>query len=171
MLQVVVSCAHHFFLEESILTVEVLKHLFVDLVSNVTLVHHNDILHAIFIIFRCIVVANLRDQLEQQLGALFIINFWLFTKLFQNDFFRIISIEIDGFTLNALSILHILQILQKKLILDRHMGEFSHIEVEIQEYIFFDACVSNFDARDWDEFTDDGAMGFFCLVQQPRSQR
>ena len=85
--QIVVSGADYFFLQESVLTVEVLKHLLVDFIANVTLVHHDDILHPIDAVAVCIVVTDLRNQLKQQSGAFLIIDFRLFTKLLQNDFF------------------------------------------------------------------------------------
>ena len=148
-----------------------LKHLLVDFIADVTLVHHNNILHTIDAIAVCIMVADLRDQLEQQSGTFLIVDFRLFAKLFQNDLFRIVALKIDSLTLDTLPVLHILQVLHEEFILDRHMGEFSHIEVKIQEYIFLDACIGNLDARDRNEFADGGTMGLFRLVEHPRSQR
>ena len=63
--QIIISGANHFLLQESVFSVEVLKHLLVDFVADITLVHHNDILHTIDAVAVCIVVADLRDQLEQ----------------------------------------------------------------------------------------------------------
>lgn len=74
LLQIVISGADYFFLQESVLTVKVLKHLLINFVANVTLVHHNDILHTIDAIAFCIMVTDLRNQLEQQCRAFLIID-------------------------------------------------------------------------------------------------
>ena len=169
--QIVVSGTAYFLLQESVLTVEVLKHLLVDFVADVTLVHHYNILHTIDAVAVCIVVTDLRDQLEQQSGAFFIVDFRLFTKLFQNDLLRIISFKIDGLALDTLPILHILQVLHEEFIFDRHMGEFCHIEVKIQEHIILNTCIGNFDARDRNKLTHSSTMGFFGLIEHPCSQR
>lgn len=68
-------------------------------------------------------VADLSNQFEQQFGTLFVIDFRLCTQLFQYDLFRIVALKIDCIALDALPVLHILQILNEKLILDRHMGK------------------------------------------------
>ena len=62
--QIVVSGADYFFLQESVLAVEVLKHLLIDFVAGVTLVHYYNILYTIDAVAVCIVVTDLRDQLE-----------------------------------------------------------------------------------------------------------
>ena len=141
-----------------------LEHLLVDFVADITLVHHDDVLHAIGAIPAFVMVTDLGDQLEQQLGAFFIIDFRLLTKLLQNDLFRIVSIKIDGIAFDALTILHILQILHQQFVLDGHMSELGHIQVKVHEHILFNAGIGHFDPRDGNKFDDRSSMGFLCLV-------
>lgn len=58
-------------------------------------------------------VADLCNQLEQQLGAFFVVDLRFLSELLQYDLFRIVALKIDCIALDALPVLHILQILNE----------------------------------------------------------
>ena len=116
-------------------------------------------------------VADLSNQLEQQFGTLFVIDFRFCTQLFQNDFFRIVSFKINSVALDALPVLHILQILHKQLIPNRHMGELRHIQIKVHKHIFLDPGIRNLNAWNRDEFIHSSPVRFLGLLKHPCGNR
>ena len=148
-----------------------LHHLFINLVPNITLVHHNDVLHTIYIMLIFVMIADLGNQFEQQCRAFFIVNLRLYTQLLQNNLFGIKSIKVNGISLDTHSVLHILQILNQQFIADRHMGEIYHIQIKIYEYIFLNTGIRNFNAWNRNKLCLCRTMCFLCFMQNPRRQR
>lgn len=66
--------------------------------------------------------------------------------------FRIISIKVNGISLDALAVIHVLKVLNEQLIPYRHMGELGQVEIQKSTTIFLNTCVCYFYARDGDEF-------------------
>ena len=142
-----------------------MEHLCINLVSNIALIHHHDVAHAVFSMLGNVMITKLRDQFEQKGRAFFVIDLRLFAQFLYNDLFRVVSLKINRISLDALSIIHVLQILYKKLIANRNVREISQIEVKIQKNIFLYTGVSDFDTRDRDEFRFSRHMRLFCLIQ------
>ena len=57
LLQIIISGSNYFFLQESVLTIKMLHHLFVDLVSNIAFMHHYNILHTVYAVSHYIMIA------------------------------------------------------------------------------------------------------------------
>jgi hypothetical protein len=57
--QIVIPSADYFFLQKTVFAIKVLKHLFVDFIADIALVHHNNILHTITAVERLVMIANL----------------------------------------------------------------------------------------------------------------
>ena len=116
-------------------------------------------------------VADLSNQFEQQFGTLFVIDFRLCTQLFQYDLFRIVALKIDCIALDALPVLHILQILNEKLILDRHMGKICHVQIKVYKHIFLNTGIRNLNAWNRDEFIHSSPVRFLGLLKHPCGNR
>lgn len=148
-----------------------LEHLLVDFIANIPLVHHNDVLHSVCAISGFVMVADLSNQFEQQFGTLFVIDFRLCTQLFQYDLFRIVALKIDCIALDALPVLHILQILNEKLILDRHMGKICHVQIKVYKHIFLNTGIRYLDTGNRNKFVHGSSVRFLGLVEHPCCQR
>ena len=116
-------------------------------------------------------VADLSNQFEQQFGTLFVIDFRLCTQLFQYDLFRIVALKIDCIALDALPVLHILQILNEQLILDRHMGKICYVQIKVYEHIFLNTGIRYLDTGNRNKFVHGSSVRFLGLVEHPCCQR
>ena len=148
-----------------------LEHLLVDFIANIPLVHHNDVLHSVCAILGFVMVADLRDQLEQQFGAFLVVDLRFLSELLQYDLFRIVALKIDRIALDALPVLHILQILNEQLVLDRHMGKICHVQIKVYEHIFLNTGIRYLDTGNRNKFVHGSSVRFLGLVEHPCCQR
>ena len=127
----------NFFLEEAFLAIEVSHHLRVDFPGDVTLEHHDDVPHTILAMLALVMVADLCDQLEQQIGASFIVNFRLLAQLREDGFLRIVSVEIDMVAFDPVPVLLAFEIYNQQLVFYGYMIELGKVDIEVHKDILF----------------------------------